>query len=64
MKTIIVDGNTEKCGKCGTLVIYAEGTGDVFIGGSESYENWRIIKHKFCPECGEKVESQHTESDQ
>lgn len=56
MKAIVVNHDTSKCGKCGALVKYVRGLGTFFHGASESYEDWEIVEHKFCPECGEKVE--------
>ena len=56
MKPIKIDYWTEKCGKCGALVKYTMGTGKMMTGASESYEDWVSIQHKFCPECGEKVD--------
>ena len=44
MKPIRIDGFTEKCPKCGEKVMYAVGTGTIFHGASESYEDWRVIK--------------------
>lgn len=44
------------CPNCKTKVGYTEGTGHIFIGGSESYEDWRVIEHEFCPGCGMKLE--------
>lgn len=58
MKTIKVDCFTEKCGRCGEPVVYAVGTGVMFYGASESYEEWRTVRHRFCPHCGEKVEEE------
>lgn len=56
-KPIIVnDGWEEKCGKCGAYVTRIHGTGNIFHGGSESYEEWRTETHDYCPRCGEKVE--------
>lgn len=56
MKPIRIDSFTEKCPKCGEKVMYAVGTGTIFHGASESYEDWRIIKHDYCPRCGTKIE--------
>lgn len=56
MKPIRIDGFTEKCPKCGEKVKYAVGTGTIFYGASESYEDWRVIKHDYCPRCGTKIE--------
>lgn len=56
MKPIKIDYFNEKCPKCGTKVKYVEGTGHIFVGGSESYEDWHCVKHNFCPNCGEKME--------
>lgn len=53
---IRIDGVTEKCPNCGEKVMYAVGTGTMFHGASESYEDWRIIKHDYCPRCGIKME--------
>lgn len=55
-KPIRIDGFTEKCPKCGEKVMYAVGTGTIFHGASESYEDWRVIKHDYCPRCGTKIE--------
>lgn len=55
-KPIKIDGFTEKCPKCGEKVMYAVGTGTMFHGASESYEDWRIVKHDYCPRCGIKIE--------
>lgn len=60
MKPIVIDPWNEKCGKCGAPVLYTRGTGHIFQGASESYEDWKTIKHKYCPECGEKVERDKT----
>lgn len=46
MKPIKIDCFNEKCPKCGTKVKYVEG----------SYEDWHVVKHNFCPNCGEKME--------
>lgn len=56
MKPIRIDRFTEKCPKCGEKVMYAVGTGTIFHGASESYEDWRVVEHNFCPNCGEKME--------
>ena len=56
MKPIRIDGFTEKCPKCGEKVMYTVGTGTIFYGASESYEDWRVIKHDYCPRCGTKIE--------
>ena len=56
MKPIRIDGFTEKCPKCGEKVMYAVGTGTMFHGASESYEDWRVVEYNFCPNCGEKME--------
>lgn len=56
MKPIIIDNFTEKCAKCGTYVMKIVGTGHIFCGVSESYEDWYTEKYKYCPNCGEKVE--------
>ena len=56
MKAVVIDHDTSKCAKCGAFVKYARGLGTFFHGASESYEDWEIVEHKFCPECGEKVE--------
>ena len=56
MKPIVIDDYTERCGKCGELVKYAQGTGTMFCGASESYEEWETKMYKYCPNCGEKVE--------
>lgn len=56
MKPIRVDNFTEKCPKCGEEVTYVIGTGVMFHGASESYEDWRIVEHNYCPGCGEKME--------
>ena len=55
-KPIRIDGVTEECPKCGEKVMYAVGTGIMFHGASESYEDWRVIKHDYCPKCGIKIE--------
>lgn len=47
MKLIKIDYFNEKCPKCGTKVKYVEGTGHIFVGGSESYEDWHCVKHNF-----------------
>jgi ribosomal protein S27AE len=51
-KPIRIDDFTEKCPKCGEKVMYVVGTGTIFHGASESYEDWRVIKHDYCPRCG------------
>lgn len=56
MKPIKIDYFNEKCPKCGTKVKYVEGTRHIFVGSSESYEDWHCVEHKFCPNCGEKME--------
>lgn len=56
MKPIRINGYTEKCPKCGEKVMCAVGTGTIFHGASESYEDWRVVKYNFCPNCGEKME--------
>ena len=56
MKPIRIDRFTEKCPKCGEKVMYAVGTGTIFHGASESYEDWRVVEYNFCPNCGEKIE--------
>ncbi len=56
MKPIRIDEFTEKCPKCGEEVMYAVGTGTIFHGASESYEDWHVVKYNFCPNCGEKME--------
>lgn len=63
MKPIIIDYFNEKCPKCGTKVKYVEGTGRIFVGGSESYENWHVVEHNFCPNCGEKIEREENNKD-
>ena len=55
-RPIRIDSFTEKCPKCGEKVMYAVGTGTTFHGASESYEDWRVIKHDYCPRCGIKIE--------
>jgi len=47
--------HTRYCGNRNEKVMYAEGTGEIFVGGSESYEQWRTVSHRFCPHCGTKV---------
>ena len=61
MKPIRIDGFTEKCPKCGEKVMYTVGTGTIFYGASESYEDWRVVEYNFCPNCGEKMERGETE---
>lgn len=56
MKPIKIDDFTEICPRCGHKVAYAKGTGIMYHGASESYEDWRYIEHKFCPNCGAKIE--------
>lgn len=56
MKPIKIDYFNEKCPKCGTKVKYVEGSRHIFVGGSESYEDWRVVEHNFCPNCGEKID--------
>ena len=51
-----IDSFTYLCPICGTKVGYAKGTGHIFVGASESYEDWHFKKHRFCPECGAKLE--------
>lgn len=53
----------ELCPKCGATVAYEDGTGRMFHGASESYEEWRYVKHKYCPECGEKMEREEDEDE-
>ena len=64
MKPITIDAYTKICGKCRSKVSYAKGIGEVLHGTSESYDEWDIIKHDFCPQCGEKVEYDDEESDE
>lgn len=52
MRPIKIDYFNKKCPKCGTKVKYVEGTGHIFVGGSESYEDWHVVKYNFCPNCG------------
>lgn len=61
MKAIKVDYWTEKCGRCGALVTYTRGLGTYTNGASECYEDWETVEHKFCPECGEKVDRDESE---
>ena len=56
MKPIRIDRFTEKCPKCGGKVMHAVGTGNMLYGASESYEDWLVIKHTYCPRCGERME--------
>lgn len=56
MKPIVIDRFTELCPKCMHKVAYARGTGRMFYGANESYEDWEYIEHNFCPHCGEKIE--------
>jgi ribosomal protein S27AE len=44
------------CGVCGEKVHYPYGLGTYTHGASESYENWDIKHHKFCPKCGTEVD--------
>ena len=51
----------ELCPKCGAKVAFVCGTGVMLYGASESYEDWRYVKYKYCPECGEKIERENDE---
>ena len=64
MRPIVIDRWNEKCGRCGAPVLYTRGTGRMFHGASESYEEWETIRHKYCPECGEKVEREFKKQQQ
>lgn len=56
MKPVVINTHTEKCGKCGFYVKKAYGLGTFTYGASESYEDWEVEEHNFCPNCGEKVD--------
>lgn len=56
MKPVKIDYWTYRCGKCGAEVMYTRGLGTYTVTAYESYEDWETVKHRFCPECGERVD--------
>lgn len=56
MEPIKINQDEYICPKCRTKVKYVETTDYFFQSTPETYGDWRIVKHKFCPECGEKID--------
>jgi len=50
------DKFTLHCGNCYEKVEYTYTTGERMVGGSESYYDYRNVKHKYCPNCGCEIE--------
>ena len=55
MSPIHIDGSIYECPTCRTKVGYVEYTGYPATTPDTFYD-WRVVKHKFCPECGIKLE--------
>ena len=55
MSPIHIDGSIYECPNCRTKVGYVEYTGYPATTPDTFYD-WRVVKHKFCPECGIKLE--------